>query len=60
MGSETLVVASKVKSYIKSRGGMNTSAKAIDMLSSKVKELCDTAINNAKSSRRKTVMDKDF
>ena len=60
MGSEILVVSSKVKNYIKSKGGMNTSARAIDMLSSKVRELCNGAIDNAKGSGRKTVMDKDF
>ena len=58
-GKEVLVVASKVKAYIKSKGGMNTSATAIDALSDKVRELCDAAIENAKNDKRKTVKDRD-
>jgi len=57
--SEILVVASKVKAYIKSKGGLNTSATAIDALSNKMKEVCDSAIENAKSDKRKTVKDRD-
>lgn len=60
MGREVLVVASKVKNYIKNQAGFNTSAKAIDGLSDKVRQLCDNAIGNARGSKRKTVMDKDF
>lgn len=54
-----LVVTSKVKAYIK-EAGLSTSATAIDAISSKVKELCDQAIENAKNDKRKTVMDRDF
>ncbi len=57
---ETLVVASKVKSYIKTVGGLNCSAKVIDVLSDKVREICDAAIENAKNSKRKTVLEKDI
>jgi histone H3/H4 len=60
MADEILVVASKVKAYIKAKGGMNTSASAIPALSAKVKAICDQAIENARGSRRKTVMDKDL
>ncbi len=60
MSEETLVVTSKVKAYIKEKGGMNTSAAAIPALSAKVRELCDAAIESAKKAKRKTVMDKDF
>ena len=59
-GGETLVVASKVKNYIRAKSGMNTSAAVMDMLSSKVRMLCDQAVENAKSDGRKTVMDRDF
>ena len=58
--NETLVVASKVKNYIKKAGGLNCSAKVISVLSDKVVELCDAAIENAKSSKRKTVLEKDI
>ncbi|MFQ5470706.1 MAG: hypothetical protein ACE5EH_10425 [Gammaproteobacteria bacterium] len=57
---EVLVVASKLKNYIRSTSGMNTSANVMDTLSDKVRELCDQAIENAKNDRRKTVKDRDF
>ncbi|MCL2519688.1 MAG: hypothetical protein FWE37_01610 [Spirochaetaceae bacterium] len=56
---EVLVITSKVKNYIKTVGDMKCSAKVIDALSDKVRELCDDAINNAKSDKRKTVQEKD-
>ncbi len=56
---EVLVVMSKVKGYIKD-AGMMTSASVAETLSDKVRELCDAAIESAKSAKRKTVMDKDF
>ncbi len=58
--AETLVVASKLKNYIRSKSGMNTSSAVIEALSNKVKHLCDQAIERAKSEGRKTVMDRDF
>lgn len=57
---EVLVVASKVKKYIKEKSGMNTSSSVLDALSTKVCALCDQAIEKAKSDGRKTVMDRDF
>ena len=56
---EVLVVVSKLKNYIKSKD-MNTSQKFIEVLSDKVRDLCDEAINNAQKDNRKTVMDRDF
>lgn len=58
--SEVLVVASKLKNYIRESSGMNTSAAVMDALSSKVRELCDQAVARAKQDGRKTVMDRDF
>ena len=57
---EVLVVASKLKEYIRKKSGMNTSATVLDALSSKLRALCDQAIENAKTDGRKTVMDRDF
>lgn len=57
---EVLVVASKLKAYIRSKSGMNTSAAVIDVLSDKIRQLCDQAVANAQSDGRKTVMDRDF
>jgi len=58
--ADALVVASKVKKYIKDKSGMNTSGAVMDMLTSIVSKVCDQAIENAKTDGRKTVMDRDF
>jgi histone H3/H4 len=58
--TEVLVVASKLKAYIREKSGMNTSAAVMDAVSAKVKQMCDQAIDNAKRDGRKTVMDRDF
>ena len=57
---EVLIVASKLKNYIRAKSEMNTSAAVTDVLSDKIRELCDQAIENAKRDGRKTVMDRDF
>jgi hypothetical protein len=59
-GGEVLVVASKLKNYIRAKSGMNTSGAVMDALSSKIRELCDRAIESARNEGRKTVMDRDF
>ncbi len=59
--SELLVVASKVKQYIREKSdGMNTSATFLDVLTTHVKQLCDRAIEAAKADGRKTVKDRDI
>ncbi len=58
--NECLVVASKVKNYIRESSQLNTSAAVMDILSAQVKSLCDKAVENAKKDGRKTVMDRDF
>lgn len=57
---EVLVVASKLKNYIKQKSGMNTSSAVVDVISDRIRELTDQAIESAKSDGRKTVMDRDF
>lgn len=57
---EVLVVASKLKNYIRNKSGMNTSGAVMEALSGKIRNLCDQAIDNAKADGRKTVMDRDF
>jgi histone H3/H4 len=59
-GGEVLVVASKLKNYIRSKSGMNTSASVMPILSEKIRGLCDEAVERAKAEGRKTVMDRDF
>lgn len=59
--SDTLVVVSKVKAYIKHHsGGFSTSASVIDVLTKIVETACTKAIEQAKNDGRKTVMDRDF
>jgi histone H3/H4 len=56
---ETLVIASKVKNYIKEAADLKCSATVIDALSVKVSALLDEAIKSAQADKRKTVQDKD-
>ena len=58
--AEVLVVASKIKKYIKDKAGMNTSGNTMDALTQLVTRALDQAIENAKSDGRKTVMDRDL
>jgi len=57
---DILIVASKLKNYIRARSGMNTSESVLRVLSDKVRELTDDAIRNAGQDGRKTVMDRDY
>ena len=57
---EVLVVASKVKAYIKEQGEMKTSGNVLDALSERLRTLCDGAIESARSDGRKTVLDRDI
>ncbi len=57
---EVLVVASKFKNYIRERSGMNTSANVLEVVSDKLREMCDQAIENARKDGRRTVKDRDF
>ena len=57
---EALVVASKVKKLIKEEATLSTSSQAIDQLTVRVQAVCNKAIENAQSDKRKTVMDRDF
>ena len=56
---EVLVVASKVKAYIKSKK-MMTSSDAIAALSDQVYALIDDAICRTKANRRSTVKPQDL
>ena len=58
--SEVLVVTSKVKKLIKEKGGMNTSAATIEVLSRAIEKLCLKGVEIAKADGRKTVMDRDI
>ena len=58
--SEVLVVASKVKKYIRDSGDMKTSASVLQALSDRIRSMCDEAIESARSDGRKTVLDRDI
>ncbi len=57
---ETLVVVSKVKDYIRARSEMNTSDGIMMLLSDRVRQICDEAIDKAREEGRKTVLDRDL
>lgn len=57
---DVLIVVSKLKAYVKARGGMNTSDSVTDVLSRHLRALCNEAISHAASDNRKTVLDRDF
>ncbi len=58
-GKEVLVVASKVKAHIKSKGLM-TSADAIGALNEKVYALLNEAAKRTKANRRSTIKPQDL
>jgi histone H3/H4 len=57
---DVLIVASKLKAYIRARSGMNTSDAVMEVLSDVVRSLCDRAVEKAAQAGRKTVLDRDF
>ena len=59
MANETIVVVSKVKEYVKTKG-LQTSETAVDALSTAVREILDKAVARAKDNGRQTVKDRDI
>lgn len=57
---DTMVVVSKLKAYVRARSGMNTSDSVADLLSERLRTLCDEAMRRAQKEGRKTLMDRDF
>jgi hypothetical protein len=58
--AEVLIVASRLKEYIRARSGFNTSDRVLPFLSDIVRRLCDEAIRNASREGRMTVLDRDI
>ena len=56
---EILVVASRLKAYVKETSGFNTSDRVLPVLSRALREICEEAIENARRAERQTVMDRD-
>ena len=48
---DVLVVVSKLKAYVRARSGMNTSDGVTDVLSDRLRTLCDQAIEQARAAR---------
>lgn len=58
--AEILIVASRLKEYIRSRSGFNTSDRVLEPLSEIVRRVAEDAIRNARSEGRMTVLDRDI
>ena len=56
---DILVVASKLKAYVKAASGFNTSDRVLPVLSEALRKVCDEAIENARRAERQTVLDRD-
>ena len=57
---EVLIVANRLKDYIRARSGYNTSDRVLEPLSEIVRRICDEAIQKARSEGRMTVLDRDI
>ncbi len=57
---DVLIVASKMKKYIKAKSGMNTSDTVLMALSDHVRRVCDEAIRRAGADERRTVLERDI
>jgi hypothetical protein len=56
---ESLIVTSKIKAYIKSKGCM-TSGDAVDGLNEKIYKMIDEAVERTQNNKRTTVRTYDF
>jgi hypothetical protein len=57
---EVLVVATRLKDYVRARSGFHTSDRALEPLSDHLRRLADRAIENARREGRMTVLDRDI
>ena len=57
---EVLVIASRLKNYIKEVHGMNTSDGVMEPLSAELRRIANRAARNAAEDGRKTVLERDF
>jgi hypothetical protein len=58
--TDILVVASKLKDYVREGSGFHTSDRVMLVLSDVLRKLCDQAIGNARRAGRDTVLDRDL
>jgi len=59
MPLEVLIVASRLKDYVRARSGYNTSDRVLEPLSEIVRRAVDQAIESARREGRMTVLDRD-
>ncbi|MEZ4334979.1 MAG: hypothetical protein R3F35_24740 [Myxococcota bacterium] len=57
--TDVLVVASKLKAYIREGSGFNTSDRVLLVLSDALRRMCDEGIRSARRAGRDTVLDRD-
>ena len=57
---DILIVTSKLKKYVRARWGMNTSDAVMEVLSDRLRSLCEPAVRNARNDGRKTLLKRDF
>ena len=57
---EVLIVASRLKDYIRASSGFSTSDRVLAPLSVIVRRLCDEAVQNAAREDRTTVLERDI
>jgi histone H3/H4 len=55
-----LIIASRLKDYVRARSGYNTSDRVLEPLSEIVRRVCEEAIANATRDGRRTVLDRDI
>lgn len=58
--ADVLIVASRLKDYIRAKSGYNTSDRVLGPLSVIVRRIVDEAIRNAQREGRRTVLDRDI
>jgi hypothetical protein len=56
---DILIVASRLKAYIRRDAGYNTSDTVLPVLSDAIRKFCDESIKNARLAERQTVLDRD-
>jgi len=56
---DVLIVASRLKDYVRAKSGYNTSDRVLGPLSAIVRRIVDEAIRNAQREGRRTVLDRD-
>ena len=57
---DVLVIASRLKDYIRGETGLNTSDGVLEPLSEILRRICDEASQNAMRDGRRTVMERDI